>query len=168
MIETDFDNFVNRHYQVVLMRAREVIGSQGDMHDAEDVTQEVFIQYWGQQSRLDPTRDHTGILLQSVRQRAIAFLKRRHPTAALEQDPVAVDLPSLENFEDFQTAKDAFWALPEADRKLIFLRYFQKYTLEKCARLAGMRSRFAVNERINRILKSMRADAEHRVARPHF
>lgn len=169
MTTTDFEDFVGRHRTAVLMRVREVLGSRGNLQDAEDITQETFLHYWEHQDSMDPEREHTGLLIRSARQRAIDWLRTQGVfMSSLSVDPVVLYGDGIESEEEFEAAKSMFWGLPEVDRKLLFLRYFRGYTLAKCGELTGCGNKETVRKRVSQLTAKLRADTQQRIPAYHF
>jgi RNA polymerase sigma-70 factor (ECF subfamily) len=103
----------------------------GDMGDAEEVVQEVFLSAWRSQSSYDPSRGttHTWIL-SMVRNRSIDVLRarRRRPVQQLAEGvdvPDSADVPTqaVSNV-DAQSAYEALNALPPQQKQAIEMAYF--------------------------------------------
>lgn len=70
--------------------------SIGNIHDAEDVTQAVFVSAWRSHSRFDPERSSLPTWLVSITRRRIADHYRKAPSAvAVELDDYQVDDPDV-------------------------------------------------------------------------
>jgi RNA polymerase sigma-70 factor (ECF subfamily) len=129
---------VLRHHHLVYRVANSLLG---DAHEAEDVTQEVFLRYWQHGSGVRATREW---LLRVARNACLDRLRRVRET---------VDADSAEH-ENLQDRHDPAWhseqhqlatrlgallaALPEPQRSLVVL--FDVHGLDgaSCARILGL------------------------------
>lgn len=118
---------------------------------AEDITQETFLRY------LEHTQYHSlnktlEILYTIARNLCIDYFRKSNAEALPE------DSPSSENIEDKVlsgfTLKQALNTLPDEDREIILMRYINDEPVSVIAAFYG-KSRFAMNRRINNILKSL-------------
>jgi RNA polymerase sigma-70 factor, ECF subfamily len=111
--------------------------------DAEDVTQEVFLQAWRTAGQFDQTRGTMAAwLLMMARSRALDRLRfdRRRPAqavdpSAFERIPNAapdVELTAATN-EEVGLARAALAALPAAQREAVELAYFEGLTHSEIA-----------------------------------
>ncbi len=103
----------------------------GDMGDAEEVVQEVFLSAWRAGHTYDASRGSTHTwVLSMVRNRCIDVLRarRRRPTQQLAEGvdpPDATDVPAqaVSNV-DADTAREALNSLPPDQKQVIELAYF--------------------------------------------
>jgi RNA polymerase sigma-70 factor, ECF subfamily len=103
----------------------------GDLGDAEEVVQEVFLSAWRSGHTYDPARGSTHTwILSMVRNRSIDVLRarRRRPVQPLAEGldpPDVTDVPSqaVSNV-DADTARQALNALPPEQKQVIELAYF--------------------------------------------
>jgi RNA polymerase sigma factor (sigma-70 family) len=110
---------------------------------AEDIVQEAFTAVWRHAAQFDPRRGSVKTwLLSIVHHRAIDEVRRRRNLEALpEQDdddaPAALTLPDVwsqvaQRF-DVGAVRDAFGQLPEAQREVLLLAYYEGLTNEQIA-----------------------------------
>ncbi len=103
----------------------------GDLGDAEEVAQEVFLSAWRSGHTYDPGRGTTATwILSMVRNRSIDVLRarRRRPVQPMPEGvdpPDASDVPTqaVSNV-DAQTARVALNSLPPEQKQVIELAYF--------------------------------------------
>jgi RNA polymerase sigma-70 factor (ECF subfamily) len=103
----------------------------GDLGDAEEVVQEVFLSAWRSGHTYDPARGSTHTwILSMVRNRSIDVLRarQRRPTQQMPEgiDPVdSSDVPTLAvSNVDAETARVAMNSLPPEQKQAIELAYF--------------------------------------------
>ena len=110
---------------------------------AEDIVQEAFTAVWRRAAQFDPGRGSVKTwLLSIVHHRAIDEVRRRRNLEALpEQDdddaPAALTLPDVwsqvaQRF-DAGAVREAFGQLPEAQREVLLLAYYEGLTNEQIA-----------------------------------
>jgi RNA polymerase sigma-70 factor (ECF subfamily) len=129
----------DRHGRLVYSLALRIVRDHGD---AEDITQEVFVQVWRQADRFDVTRGSVAAWLLTVaRARAIDLLRRRR---ARPQPPGAsgiVDTSDLAPGQDVRlewseradAVRAALDALPLRQRLMIELAFFEGLTHNEIA-----------------------------------
>lgn len=127
----------DRHAGVVYALARRILTRQ---EDAEEVVQDVFAQVWRDAGRYDATRATVaGWIVMLTRTRAIDRLRARRsrPDQNLPVDPAnapAAADPSGNpeqvaiSAQDATSVRQALEALPEAQRALVNLAYFEGLT----------------------------------------
>ncbi len=137
-VRTLYDRFGS----LVFRNACQVLGS---VAEAEDATQEVFVQIWRTSDRYDPTRAKlvTWVMLIS-RRMLIDRLRRRmvRPTAAsLDEglhDTSALSAQDSEVKEGSATVRRRMNELPELQREVIERVYLQGYSLREVAEKRNM------------------------------
>ena len=106
----------DRHGRLVYSLALRIVRDQGD---AEDVTQDVFVQAWRQAERFDTDRGSVvAWLLTVTRARAIDLLRRRRIRAPARPRPVgdARALPDVRGGDFGRADRDALlWRVRPAD-----------------------------------------------------
>jgi RNA polymerase sigma-70 factor, ECF subfamily len=124
----------DRHGRLVYSLALRIVRDAGE---AEDVTQEVFVQVWRQAHRFDTDRGSVvAWLLAMTRARAIDLLRRRRVRPQPAEDPVVDqaldDGPrqdvQLESTERASTIRAALDTLPFVQRLVIELAFFDGLT----------------------------------------
>lgn len=130
----------DRHGRLVYSLAVRIVRDAGD---AEDVTQEVFVQAWQQADRFDTARGSVvAWLLTVARTRAIDLLRRRRVRPQATDDPLIVieipgDVPGqdrqLETVERARAVRAALDGLPLMQRLAIELAFFDGLTHSEIA-----------------------------------
>ena len=107
----------------------------GDTQSAEDVVQESFLSVWRAAERLDTARGKLqSYVLTVVHRRAIDALRSRKNVAITVEDPPDVrderaDVAErVEMVMDAQAVRSALGALPEEQKKVIEMAYYQGLT----------------------------------------
>lgn len=121
----------DRHAQALLRVAISILRNR---QDAEDLVHDVFVEAWGKAADYDASRGSVRRwLLTRMRSRAIDRLRslqvaRRHAMAeARSPHPGLTAAPQWDGF-DRDRARQALLDLPEAQRKLVELSYFEGLT----------------------------------------
>jgi len=124
----------DRHGRFVYSLALRIVRDQAD---AEDVTQDVFVQVWRQADRFDPARGSVvGWMLTITRARAIDVLRRRGTRPASVGDVAAFDTSDDTPGQDMQIAwaqrtrevRTALDSLPLLQRLAVELAFFDGLT----------------------------------------
>lgn len=157
-----FNILVDRHWQDVYRLAqthlRAYCGSQACESDAEDVTQEVFVRAYLKLANFDVAR-HTsfrtwllGITLNCCRE-ARRHIRRR------QRDREVPEWGGLENepadFDLWLNIHDALRELPDAERQILLLHYYDGYSWGEIAQARGENVE-AVKKRAQRALHRVR------------
>ncbi len=137
-LRTLYDRFGNLIYR----NACQVLGS---VSEAEDATQEIFVQIWRTSDRFDPTRAKliTWVMLIS-RRMLIDRLRRRmvRPNAiSLDNGQHDVASPAAQDDEikeGSETVRRRMNELPDLQREVIERVYLQGYSLREVAEQRGM------------------------------
>ena len=137
MIDGDQDGLAalyDRHGRFVYSLALRIVRDQAD---AEDVTQEVFVQVWRQADRFDPARGSVvGWLLTIARARAIDVVRRRGTRPAPAGNIAALDTSDDAPAQDVQIewaqraegVRTALESLPLLQRLAVELAFFDGLT----------------------------------------
>jgi len=111
----------------------------GNAADAEDVTQDTFVAALQRISTYDPAQALGPWLRAIARNRAIDLLRRRarapEPELAPSQSAEALAIEHLEA----ERVRAALARLPDRDRAMIVLRYWEDLPVDAVARTLGMR-----------------------------
>lgn len=114
-----------------------------DTQAAEEILQDIFFQLWRTASRFDPSRGSLGgWLVVIARNRAISRLRRHNPAGGEEIGENTVIVPAnLESAaaqrELFGRVQAALDGLPQEQRAVLELAYFQGMTHSEIARHTG-------------------------------
>jgi RNA polymerase sigma-70 factor, ECF subfamily len=114
-----------------------------DTQAAEEILQDIFYQLWCTASRFDPSRGSLGgWLVVIARNRAISRLRKHNPASGEEIGENTVVVPvNLENAvaqqELLERVKSALGGLPQEQRAVLELAYFQGLTHSEIARQTG-------------------------------
>lgn len=125
---TDLEALYDAHNRQAIGLAYRILGNLGD---AEEVVQEVFLSAWRTQHQYDPSRGSThSWILAMVRNRSIDVLRARQrrpvqPLAEGIDPPDSEDVPAqaVSNV-DAEAARQALNALPPEQKQVIELAYF--------------------------------------------
>jgi RNA polymerase sigma factor (sigma-70 family) len=127
-----------------------------DLQDAQDVTQEVFIQAYRDLRSLRKWESFAFWLHRIAYRRCMDFLRIRSRRVDREfiedQDPKAVDAPSLDSYRRNQLSESVWEALdtlPEIYREVLILHYFGGMTIKDIASAIGA-SPSAIGKRLSR------------------
>jgi RNA polymerase sigma-70 factor (ECF subfamily) len=137
----------DRHAATVFGLARRITGR---LEDAEEVVQDVFAQVWRQAARYEGARATVaGWLVMLARTRAIDRIRARsaRPDQASPVEPdsapaLSTSDPSPEQMtisaEDVRQVKDALTVLPDAQRSLVDLAFYEGLTHAEIAGRTGI------------------------------
>jgi RNA polymerase sigma-70 factor, ECF subfamily len=126
----------DRYGRLVFSLALRVLDERGA---AEEVTQDVFVQLWRSASMFDPARgDLMGWLVSITRNRAIDRLRSKQQRASdawvpLDDMPFLAAAPTSREFESAERVRKALALLPEQQRNVLELAYYQGYSQAEIA-----------------------------------
>lgn len=115
---------------------RQALTLLGCASDAEDVLQEVFLKLV--RRRGGPIRDLTAYLLTAARHEACSILRRRGRETwdgGLEAAELAAPGPQPD-FGETEAVRAAVAALPERQRQVVILKFYDQMTFAEIARVA--------------------------------
>lgn len=124
----------DRHGRFVYALALRIVRDRGD---AEDITQDVFVQAWKQSDRFDAGRGHVvAWLLNIARARAIDLLRRRRSRPQPAEHDASEEATDLEPGQDVQldwsrraaAVQQAMASLPVLQRMAVELAFFEGLT----------------------------------------
>lgn len=158
-----------RHHQTAVFRFAYLL--VGDVDDAEDVTQDVFIHAFRALDRFDPERPLRPWLLQITKnlaanqrrsmRRYVALLRRWWQEPPQGTDSTA---PNLSAENNAQQAAGLLWQavrrLNQADQEVIYLRYFLELSVAETAAALNI-AEGTVKSRLSRALERLRAIVKH-------
>ena len=167
--EEAFTTLVCKHQKGVHALAWRTIG---DFHDAEEVTQDVFLQVYKQLSTLKNPQQFSGWLYVVTRRCCIAWL-RKHKTARKSQSPEAIpmdetnrsaysryvaELQAEEASEyRYEVVKKLLAKLPESERTVMTLYYLGEMTTREISKFLGV-SVNTITSRLQRARKRLQQD----------
>lgn len=131
---------LERYGRVVLGMARRWLGSDAD---AEDATQEVFIDLWKQAGRFDPrVASELTFVAMIARRKLIDRLRRRKtrpPAATLAEEPVSPPAASTWELNDeLAPVRQVLDELPAAQRRVLLLAVSDGASHAEIAELTGL------------------------------
>ena len=141
-IEDLYDRFGEKLYSYLSFMLRSV-------SDAEDVLQEVFCRLVRYSTRLSLVKRPASFVFRVTRNEALRFLEKRgrinqkYHASALEgviQDIVTGPDPS-----DVENLAKAMAAIPEDQREVIFLKFFEDLTFKEIAAISGVTTNTAAS-----------------------
>jgi RNA polymerase sigma-70 factor (ECF subfamily) len=149
-----------RHGGALFGLAKRVMGSATE---AEDVTQEVFLRLWNQPDRFDPARGSLrSFLLAQSHGRAVDAIRssssrrRREARDAFDTAQSSYDLQhEVWDLAVADQVSTAMGSLPDEERRVIELAYFDGRTYREVARMLGQ-PEGTVKSRIRNGMRRMR------------
>jgi len=117
------ETFLSRHSSMVWGLARRYCRSA---EDAEDATQEIFVEVWKNADRFDPQRGGEVTFLMTIARRRLIDRFRRHgrqPVASLLEDAGELPAPAAQDraevHDEVQRAKEALQQLRPEQREVL-------------------------------------------------
>jgi len=134
-LEELYDRFGDRLYHYLFLK----LGSAGD---AEDVLQEVFVRLSGAGFRLKFVRRLEAYAFKIARNEALRFLGRKKAREVHRHDgsllPGFAEVVEGPDPAEVRNLSEALAGLPEAQREVIVLRYFEGLNFKDIARVCGI------------------------------
>ncbi len=136
-----FGDLVTRYQTAVYNMAYRMLGNPTE---AEDAAQEVFVRAWKQLHSFQPERRFSTWLLSIASHHCIDLLRRRRPSAPL--DDVALYVPSNDpepldtvlQGEQSDMVRNLLNTLPEKYRSVTVLRYYNDLSYDEIANMTGL------------------------------
>lgn len=138
MTELSFDSLYSAYRDKVLAY---LLGRTERREDAEELCQDVFTEVLRCLPQYDPAKaSFSTWIYQITRFTLIDYLRTRHPTEPLaEESPAAEDFTeNLIKKETLERLAAALNQLPQEERDIIVLRYYEGLTLTEIARSTGI------------------------------
>jgi len=117
----------------------------GNLHDSEDITQEVFVNAYRKLRDLRRWDNFMGWLHRiTVNQcKMLIRARSRRPDSEFveDQEPAMLDQPSLDSYHEnmmYESIRESLDSLPEMYRQVMTLRYFGGMTVKEMARFLGV------------------------------
>ena len=167
--ESAFSRLVQKYQRSVHALAWRKIG---DFHDAEEVTQDTFLQVYKKLSTLKNPSQFAGWLYVMANRQCIAWMRKRKPTPqSLEETPVKeIEKSDYERYVSEQREVEAIERrhelvekllekLPESERTVVTLYYLGEMTLKEIGNFLGV-SVNTIASRLQRARKRLQADQE--------
>ena len=135
----------------------------GDSHLAADATQDAFIKAYEKLATLQNQKVFGAWLMRIAKRRALDMLKQQQTNMAQTPDPPSA---STEQHYELDERKDrllkAMMDLPEHERQVLMLRYFEEQSVRNVATISG-RSLGTITKQLSRAhrrLKTILQEAE--------
>jgi RNA polymerase sigma factor (sigma-70 family) len=157
--ESAFSELIRRHVDLVYSAALRL--TAGDVHRAQDVTQQVFTELARQAGRLTKHPALVGWLYTTTRRMALHANRSEQRWQAREIQANSMKeqiAPALEpEWNDLRSVLDeSMHKLGETDRLAVLLRFFQNKNLQEVGAVLGL-SENAARMRVDRALEKLRA-----------
>jgi RNA polymerase sigma factor (sigma-70 family) len=163
--EAAFTELVRRHVDLVYSAALRLMN--GDAHRAQDVTQQVFIEFARQARRLMSHPAPVGWLYTTTRLVALRAIRTEQRRRAREQEATTVNellrepTPEPDWVLLRPVLEDAMHELGEKDRHAVLLRFFQNKSLKEVGMALGLGEN-AARMRVTRALEKLHSLLKHR------
>ena len=135
MDKNDTALYAFRKYADTVLRA--AYACTGDLHEAEDITQDIFLSLHTSPPEFRDDGHMKAYLLRAAVNRSVNYKKsfRRSRTSSIEEKG---DIASSEDvFSDRSGIRDIIRQLPEKYRSVIFLYYYEGYNIREIAGILG-------------------------------
>jgi RNA polymerase sigma-70 factor, ECF subfamily len=164
-----FADLVTRYQSAVYNMAYRMLG---DATEAEDAAQEVFVRAWNQLHTFQLDRRFSTWLLSIASHYCIDLLRRRRPTAPLDDVALYVesgepepDEVALEG-EKREMVQRLLKTLPDKYRSVTVLRYYNDLSYDEIARITGL-TESAVKTQLHRARRMLAEQLLGKGGAPH-
>ena len=124
-----------------------------DRQLAQDITQETFLRFFGQDLRLDNGRELSYLYTNAKNLCADEF--RKKPVYNVEDVEDTASGDTAEEWINNLVLRAAIEKLPREEQELLFLRYVNEISVTSICRMTGI-SRFSVYRRLSKALKRLK------------
>ncbi len=124
-----------------------------DRQLAQDITQETFLRFFGQDLRLDNGRGLS--YLYTIAKNLCADEFRKKPVYNVEDVEDTASGDTAEEWINNLVLRAAIEKLPREEQELLFLRYVNEISVTSICRMTGI-SRFSVYRRLSKALKRLK------------
>lgn len=124
-----------------------------DRQLAQDITQETFLRFFGQDLRLDNGRELSYLYTIAKNLCADEFRKKPVYNVGDVEDTASGD--TAEEWINNLVLRAAIEKLPREEQELLFLRYVNEISVTSICRMTGI-SRFSVYRRLSKALKRLK------------
>ena len=124
-----------------------------DRQLAQDITQETFLRFFGQDLRLDNGRELS--YLYTIAKNLCADEFRKKPVYNVEDVEDTASGDTAEEWVNKLVLRAAIEKLPREEQELLFLRYVNEISVTSICRMTGI-SRFSVYRRLSKALKRLK------------
>ena len=167
--EAAFSRLIRKYQRSVHALAWRKIG---DFHDAEEITQDTFLQVYKKLSTLKDPNQFAGWLYVIANRHCIAWMRKRKPTVqSLEETSVKeTEKSDYERYVSeqreteaierrYEIVEELLEQLPESERTVVTLYYLGEMTLKEIGNFLGV-SVNTIASRLQRARKRLRTDQE--------
>ncbi|MBC8042500.1 MAG: sigma-70 family RNA polymerase sigma factor [Rhizobacter sp.] len=142
VVERAFTELVRRYQEKVYWVCRRMLNSHDD---ADDVSQNVFIKVHGALSNFNEEAAFFTWLYRIATNESINFIRSRKVRSAVGLDDLTVEPAAdtsdpeedMENDEQTKAIEDAIATLPEKQRAVFLMRYYDEMPYEQIAEIMG-------------------------------
>jgi len=117
------------------------ISRVGNLHDAQDITQEVFITAYSKLRTLRSWDNFVGWLYRITSNQCKMFLRNRSRHPDQEFKPEMMDETSIDSYQEnqvYESVHEALDSLPDTYREVMNLRFFGGMTVKEISRFLGV------------------------------
>ncbi len=145
--EDAFDYFINKYQQLIYLTSYRLLTNKSN---AEDITQEVFLEVFRSIKHLRNTDDLQGWLFKITYNKSLSFLRKKNPAKASQTDieqsmqyhhlNIETETPEskLEHEESRKVLFKAIDHLPENQKKVLLLHKFEGYSQKEICELTHL------------------------------
>ncbi|MBN1855244.1 MAG: RNA polymerase sigma factor [Pirellulales bacterium] len=139
---TAFEQLVSRHQGSAWNAAFRLVG---DLHAAEDISQEAFLRILRAARRYQPTAAFRTYLYRIITRLCRDYRRKAFPSLCQNPDAKAGQIPYPEACvaarEEHLAVQDAIASLPVKQREAIILRYYERLSYDEIAEIMGSSSK---------------------------